>query len=256
MPCRFQYHVMRSERLSRIIAIALVAGTALLIVWVAAERFSRRGVPHVDIDRSEYPVVGIDLSAHNGKVDFDSIRRSGVDFVFLKASEGVSLQDPRFYSNYVAARRAGLAVGAYHFFRFDCDGRRQAMNLMRVIRSVSIDLPVAIDVEEWSNPAEVPTDIIVARLQAMSDHLEANGHPTMFYTNKNGVGRFLRDNFDDRPLWICSFTDPPLSHRDWLFWQHSHCGRIAGVKGDVDMNTFNGSHRALNQYIDSLRLSR
>jgi len=63
------------------------------------------------------------------------------------------------------------------------------------------------------------------------------------YTNKRGHSRFVREAFAvaERPeVWICSFTDPPLSREPWTIWQHSHIGRLPGVKGAVDLNTFNG----------------
>ncbi len=243
---------MNPQTKAKAIAITIIAATAVLIAGITVERMMRRGIPHVDVDMNEYPVYGLDLSAHNGAVDFDSLRQAGVDFVFLKASEGISFKDPAFFNNYAAARKAGLKIGAYHFFRFDCDGRRQAMNLLQCLRNLAIDLPVAIDVEEWGNPAEASTEIIVARLQAMADHLSANGYTPVFYTNKNGHSRFIRDNFDDSQVWICSFTNPPLPHGRWLFWQHSHRGRVPGVKGKVDLNTFNGSRLRWNTYLDSI----
>lgn len=243
---------MNPQTKAKAIAITIIAATAVMIAGITVGRMMRRGIPHVEIDRRDYPVSGLDLSSHNGKVDFDSLRQAGVDFVFLKASEGISFRDPVFLNNYTAARSAGLKIGAYHFFRFDCDGRRQAANLLQCLDGLAIDLPVAIDVEEWGNPAEVSTETIVARLQAMADHLSANGHTPVFYTNRNGHIRFIRDNFDDSQIWICSFTDPPLPHGRWLFWQHSHRGRIPGVKGNVDLNTFNGSRERWNTFLDSI----
>ena len=67
--------------------------------------------------------------------------------------------------------------------------------------------------------------------------------PLIVYTNKQGHSRFVREAFAvaERPeVWICSFTDPPLSREPWTIWQHSHIGRLPGVKGAVDLNTFNG----------------
>lgn len=72
---------------------------------------------------SRYEVRGIDISAHNGPIDFERIRNEGIDFVFMKASEGSGFKDVAFFDNYRNARKAGLKVGAYHFFRFDEIGR-------------------------------------------------------------------------------------------------------------------------------------
>ncbi len=210
---------------------------------IAAWRMLRTRQPHVEIDRLAYPVAGVDLSAHNGIVDFDSLAAAGISFAYLKASEGISFRDPSFALNYAKGRRAGLALGAYHFFRFDCDGHRQAINLLSAISNCSLDLPVGIDVEEWGNPAEYPTEIVRERLRTMIALLQASGQRVIVYTNKQGHSRFVREAFAvaERPeVWICSFTDPPLSREPWMIWQHSHIGRLPGVKGAVDLNIFNG----------------
>lgn len=234
-----------TNRSARNTAIAIVAVTGLLVAVIAACRALRTSERHVDPDRSRYPVAGIDLSAHNGLPDFDSVAAAGISFVYLKASEGEDFLDQAFVRNYICARDAGLAVGAYHFFRFDCDGHRQALNLLRAIEGCRLDMPVAIDIEESGNPASFATDFIISRLEAMVATLRENGTDVMIYTNKNGYGRFYRSIFagtPDKPgLWICSFTDPPIPRSQWVMWQHSHISRVPGIEGKVDMNTFNGT---------------
>lgn len=234
-----------NARTARLTATAIVAATAISVIWLAAGRALRPREPHVDVDRSRYPVAGIDLSAHNGIPDFDSIAAAGISFVFLKASEGTDFRDPLFVRNYAAAKRVGIPVGAYHFFRFDCDGRRQAANLLKATDGCLLELPLAIDVEESGNPGAIATETVVNRLETMIAHLRAAGRKVIIYTNKNGDARFVRHNFDgdspyDPELWICSFTDPPLTRRPWTLWQHSHCSSLPGIKGPVDFNTFNG----------------
>lgn len=224
----------------RTAAIALISATAIAILAVMAVRVFSPAVASVDVDPARFPVRGIDISAHNGSVDFDSVARAGISFVYIKASEGASWRDSRFNDNYERARRAGLAVGLYHFFRFDIEGWRQSVNFLLALRGRPLDLPVAIDVEEWGNPGEFTTEIIIDNLRSMVELLRQGGREPIIYTNKNGYYRFIRGHFDDVALWICSFTDPPLAERDrWTLWQHSHLGRVPGIRGDVDLNTFN-----------------
>ena len=249
---------MISARTSRILAIAIISITALMITGVAASRLLRPRHPHLEIDINRYPIRGIDISSHNGIPDFDSISAAGIDFVYLKASEGIGFRDPVFIRNYAAAKRVGIPVGAYHFFRFDCDGRAQAINLLRAITGCALDLPVAIDVEESGNPASAATELISARLAAMVTHIQSTGRRVIIYTNKNGDARFIRGHFDDTDrgdpeLWICSFTDPPLNRRQWTLWQHSHRTRLPGIKGYVDRNTFNGSRKQWEEWLNRNR---
>lgn len=232
-----------TDRRARIFAICLVTFAALAVTGLGAWRVMRGAGSSVEPDRRLYPIVGADLSAHNGRPDFDSLA-TVLDFVYLKASEGNRFRDREFSRSYSETRRTGIPAGAYHFFRFDRDGRSQADNFMSVLAENPCELPPAIDIEEYGNPAQVPTDLIIERLQTMVALMRAAGYEPIVYTNKKGHTRFFRSVFgsDELPgLWICSFTNPPLARTDWLFWQHSHSGSIPGVRGAVDLNTFNGT---------------
>lgn len=206
--------------------------------------------PRADVDFSRYPVRGIDVSAHNGDIDFDKVRKAGISFVWIKASEGETLRDSRFEKNHAAASAAGLRTGAYHFFRFDCDGVMQAMNLCQALGDIRPDMGVAIDVELQNNAEGVPDQTVIANLESMTDYLAMRGLPVTFYSNKEGYTRFLKDRFAEYPLWICSFTDwEPLEEGEpWTFWQYSHAGHVDGIDGNVDEDVFNGTAGALAAY--------
>lgn len=225
------------------IAVGLVAVTAVAIAAVVGRRAFGGREAHVELDRSVYPVRGIDVSAHNGPVDFARVARSGIDFVYIKVTEGATWRDALFEQNYAAATESGLKVGAYHFFRFDVPGWRQSVNVLGAVGLRRLDLPIAIDVEEWGNPGEFTTDEIVANLRSLVELLRRNGREPVIYTNKNGYYRFVRGRFDDVGLWICSFTTPPIAEQKrWTIWQHSHLGRVDGIDGAVDLCTFNTPH--------------
>lgn len=236
-----------TDRLAKRIATTIVAATAALVAALCMWRVLAPSEPHVEVDRARYPVRGIDISRHNGTVDFDSVAAAGIEFVYIKASEGTSHRDRAYPRNRREAACAGLPVGAYHFFRFECDGRRQAVNFLAAIGDSHPELPLAIDIEEWGNPAEVATDVVVERLRTMRALLENAGYRTVVYTNKNGYHRFVEA--DDAELWICSFTDPPLPHGRWRLWQHSHRAHVPGIDGDVDLNTFNGSRAEFHRWL-------
>ncbi len=225
---------------ARTAAIAIIALTTVAITAVMLPRVLGRGEHNVEIDRGRYPVRGIDISAHNGEVDFDRVAAQGIDFAIIKASEGATWRDTAFERNYSGATDAGLRVGAYHFFRFDVEGWRQSVNILRALGNRHLDLPVAIDVEEYANPPDVTTDNIIENLRSMIELLRQNGREPIIYTNKNGYYRFVRGHFDDVGLWICSFTTPAIADTTrWTLWQHSHVAHIDGVRGPVDLSTFN-----------------
>ena len=221
-------------RIRHILAIIVTLCAAGALYW---HIFVRPRSHHFDVDRTEYPVKGIDLSAHNGVVDFDSVAADSVEFVYLKATEGIDFCDSRFDANFRAARDAGLKVGAYHYFRFNTDGARQAEHFMATIGDRDPDLPLAIDVEIYGNAASHDDAAVVNELAAMIEMLEHHGWRVMIYTNKNGYRRFVEDKFTTVDLWICSLSGVPDEGLPWNYWQHSHRGRVRGINGDVDLNT-------------------
>lgn len=226
----------------------------MLTVIAVAEitRYLQSDVPQANPTMAEYPVRGIDLSAHNGYVDFEAVRDAGYGFVLLKATEGTDFADRMFLHNYRNAKAAGLAVGAYHFFRFDTGGTMQALNLMAALRGRSLDLPVVIDVEEWSNPGTISTDSICSRLNHMLYHLHRRGYKTMLYTNKHGHRRFVEGRMTHLPLWLCSFSSPEGIDAPGgpVLWQYTHQGEVPGVKGNVDLNVFCGDSLSWIQWLE------
>ncbi|MDE5841045.1 MAG: hypothetical protein K2H49_09010 [Muribaculaceae bacterium] len=224
----------------------LLAGALLLWAAYAAWIHFRTSPPY--IDKEKYPISGIDISAHNGKVDLQKAAAGGVDFVWMKATEGVTFQDRNFAVNHKEAGEAGLARGAYHFFRFDKDGVEQAINLLETIGDRGLELGVAIDVESSGNPTEIDVDTVKDRISAMVDYLNLRGIAPTLYCNKKDYYQYLADSFPGNSLWICSFSDDPIS-ADWTFWQYSHKGNAKGIKGNVDLNVFSGTEEEWQQFI-------
>lgn len=228
-----------------LLAALLLSGGAFAGLYLYGRYFGEAPEPSED----RYPVRGVDLSAHNGVVDFAALTEQGVDFAYLKATEGTDFTDRCFLDNTRLAKAKGIPCGAYHFFRFDTDGELQALNFHDALRGRAFELPPAIDIEEWGNPDGHATAKIVERLRKMLQTLERLGHRPILYTNKDGYYRFVRGNFDSYPLWICSFTDPPLesARTSWTFWQYSHRGRLDGVEGHVDLDVFSGTEEAFRE---------
>jgi len=233
-----------SERTLTIDFIFLAVLMIFAAAWAWNEFISKP--PYVDPER--YPIRGIDISAHNGIVNFNRVAEDGMRFVFIKASEGENFRDENFASNFNSATEAGLKVGVYHFFRFDVDGISQGVNLLRTLDNRKPELGIVIDVEETGNPSGIHPDTIQERLSSMVDILTLKGYRVMFYTNKKGYYDYLKKNFQGYPLWICSFSSTPIN-TNWTFWQYNHRGRVKGVNGNVDLNTFCGSQ---SEWVDFL----
>ena len=221
---------------------------AALLTWAAYAAWINFRTTPPYVDRDMYPIGGIDISAHNGKINFHEVSRDGVDFVWIKASEGASFRDKRFAYNHQAAGEAGLKRGAYHFFRFDKDGVEQALNLLEAVGDRGLELGVAIDVETSGNPDNIDDELIKQRIVDMVDYLNLRGLAPTLYCNKTDYYRFMVDSFPGNSLWICSFSSDPIS-APWNFWQYNHKGSVKGVNGAVDLNVFGGRKSEWTDFI-------
>ncbi|MBQ9586229.1 MAG: hypothetical protein IJR20_09570 [Muribaculaceae bacterium] len=240
----------------------VLAGLAVLLVAAGAVLYwaykNRVDIQHwwrgeIVIDRNKYPIVGIDVSAHNGDIDFNKVRADGYTFVFIKASEGEDYQDSKFLKNYEKARRAGLKVGAYHFFRKKTDGLNQAKNFLEMVGWCKLDLPLVVDVEDWSNDDQIKDERTQKHLDAMLDNLKSRGYKVMIYTNGNGYKKYIKNGQININLWLCSFKQPDKLRRiPHQMQQYSHWGRVRGIWGDVDLNVFNGSEQQWLKWLEDL----
>lgn len=216
----------------------LLAGAVLAWTVYASWIYFKTTPPYVD--RSLYPVMGIDVSSHNGILDYHALKADSVEFVWIKASEGVSFKDKNFYINYNEAGKVGMKRGAYHFFRFDKDGVEQALNLLDVIGDRNLEMGVAVDVESSGNPEGIEDALVKDRLATMVEYLNLRGLAPTLYCNKKDYYSYLEDSFPGHSLWICALSEDQIAS-EWTFWQYSHTGTFSGVKGAVDINVFGGS---------------
>lgn len=223
---------------------------AALLVWAVYASWMNFRTQPPYVDRERYPVMGIDLSAHNGNTNLLEAAADGVEFAWIKATEGVTFRDRKFSENHDRAGLAGLKRGAYHFFRFDRDGVEQALNLLEAIGNRRLEMGIAIDVESSGNPEGIPTDTIKERLAAMVDYLNLCGLAPTLYCNKKDYYEYLADSFPGNSLWICSFSETPHDS-GWTFWQFNHKGNVKGIKGDVDLNVFGGSRKDWSHFLNT-----
>ncbi len=238
-----------SRRRDILVGVAFLV-VAVCVAWAGVEtwRWWRYTPPYVD--RELFPIQGIDVSGHNGMMNLGAaLKEDAISFVIIKASEGVTFRDKNFRLNYDKALKAGMATGAYHYFRFDCAGTAQARNLIGAIGDRDLPLGIFIDVEDHGNAKGVPEHKIAERLTAMIEYLNLLGHRVTLYTNMDGYWKYVEPYVPGSDLWLASFksTPPPLPNL-W-FWQYSHSGRVHGVRGAVDLDAFAGTRAELDSFI-------
>ncbi len=232
----------KAQRRRRWIIAATSAAVCLLLIAGGLVYVSRRlHRPNIVVLKREYPISGIDISSHNGVIDFHRVAADSITFVYIKASEGADFRDRRFSANCDSAINAGLKVGAYHFFRKNGNGSLQAANFLDAIAGKMLDLPLVVDVEDWGNEDAESETVVRNNLQEMITTLENHGCRVMIYTNKDGYRSYIRDQFSHLDLWLCTFKHPrKVNGFDWTLLQYSHWGNVNGITGEVDLNVFNG----------------
>lgn len=195
-------------------------------------------------------VQGVDVSHHQGAIDWRTLAADDIAFAYIKATEGADHVDARFAFNWREAAEAGLYRGAYHFFTLCRSGANQAQNFIAVVPRDAGALPAAVDLEHIGPCRQGPTMTdVVTEARIFMDALEAHyGVRPIIYTTREFHDAYLSDVTGER-FWIRSLGVPPrFRERDWIIWQHHNRGHKRGVSGPIDLNAFRGDLAALAQF--------
>ncbi len=225
----------------------------LLLSLLLASCSSYRNIRHNYISFSKHPVQGLDVSRHQGEIDWAKVSISKFTFVFIKATEGGDLVDKKFAYNFNQAQQHGLIVGAYHFFSFKRTGKEQAKNFISTVPNIPGMLPPVIDLEYMGRSNEKDSKENLHReLDIYIDEIEkAYNVKPIIYTNYRFYRRYLEGHYIEYAIWICDYYKLPQlpDGRPWLFWQYSDRGKVAGIRGFVDFNVFNGEKEELMNFV-------
>lgn len=197
-----------------------------------------------------YPVRGIDVSHHQGVIDWQKVAGAGVAFAYMKATEGGDFSDRRFAQNWREAGMTGLRRGAYHFFTFCRPGVDQAAHFIRTVPADPDMLPPAVDLEFGGNCSKNAGRLDVDKeLPAFLDIVEAHyGRKALLYATPEFYDAHMAGKPIKNPLWLRSILfEPDYNEQPWTLWQYHNRGRVAGIKGPVDRNVFAGSRQEFNR---------
>jgi lysozyme len=253
-PVRRRKRRSRRGRISPLWVVIPLAVIAVCIIWplFLRNRSSERG-PEVPDGNWRF---GIDISHNNrGPILWDSLAvmvdRSGrlvkdleaakevrpVDFVFIKATEGLSMKDKDFKENWKSAGKSGIQRGAYHFFRSGRDPEVQAENFCRTVGKLGAgDLPPVLDVETMHRgcTAEMLNERVLVWLKTVG---ERYGRKPIVYAPESYVEKILSPEITEHyPLWIAHYKVDSLESEGWRYWQFTDRAIVRGVPEPVDLS--------------------
>ncbi|MBQ1306695.1 MAG: hypothetical protein IIY56_00925 [Erysipelotrichaceae bacterium] len=193
-------------------------------------------------------IIGVDVSSYQADIDMDRLKQQDIRFIYIKATEGSGMQDPRFQENWENAGKAGLLSGAYHFFSYDSPGKTQAENFINAVGAdIRGRLLPAVDVEYYGDKEENPPEKedVVRELNIFLKTVEeAYGVKPLIYTRPDIYEKYLKGEFDGYRKWISSLYTPiNWNYRDdWYIWQYLNRGQLEGYTGGetyIDLNVLN-----------------
>ena len=221
-----------------IIPIVAVVGV-LLLAFLTVFILAKTKVIFINawfVDKNN-STIGVDISSYQADVDMEKLKEQDISFVYIKATEGSSLQDNMFAANWTNAEKSGLPSGAYHFFSFDSPGSTQAENF---INTVGDDLKgrllSVVDVEYYGDKENNPPakEDVIRELTVFMNALEEHyGTKPMIYTGASIYNKYLQDFSGEYKFWITSLYTP-LNwnyNDDWYIWQYLNHGVLEGYSG-------------------------
>ena len=205
---------------------------------------------------ARFAVHGIDVSRYQGEVDWsdmenftDGKNTVKITFAFIKATEGRSVRDPLFESNWDKIAATNIIRGAYHFYVPSRSAVEQADNFISTVTLAPGDLPPALDLEK--SPGKQTRATLRANVKVWLEKVEAHyGVKPIIYTYLDFYEKYLAgdEELESYPVWIARYKHKHDFGKPWIFWQHSEKGRIPGITPTVDFNVFNGTLDELKSF--------
>lgn len=229
----------------------------LMVVYyffVGTNSFNWRSAYQKPIFPEGYDIRGIDVSHYQEEINWELVRNASLNndpirFVIIKATEGETIFDEYFNQNFFLSKKNDFIRGAYHFFVPGVSPKKQANFFIRQVHLEPGDLPPVLDVE---TEGKISKSQLQRDVKIWLDMVEKHyGVKPILYTGYKFKVKYLNDEmFNDYPYWIAHYNVDKIKYKgSWNFWQHTDCGSVNGIKGNVDCNIFNGSLHDLEKLL-------
>lgn len=189
--------------------------------------------------------MGIDVSAHQGKINWAKVRESGVDFAIIRCgfrgqTEGKIYEDKYFTTNIKGAIANGVKVGIYFYSTAinETEALEEAAWVVKKIALYNITYPVVYDFEDFGRHRCVDVNGEKATKNALTflDYVRSSGYEPMMYANKNDItNKMSRGSFSCK-FWLAHYTEKTDYKGSFNMWQYTSKGSVPGISGNVDMD--------------------
>lgn len=193
--------------------------------------------------KTEDTLLGIDVSNHQGDIDWETVKNSGVEFVFIRIGYGHNreakiMEDEKFRQNLEGAKNVGLKVGLY-FYSYATEiweAEEQANWIVKTLNGEKIDLPIVFDYETWKSFPTYNINIVDLNKVAKRflDILHDNGYEGMNYSSKYYLNTIW--DISEYPTWLAHYVSKTNYDKDFKVWQFSNTGEVPGINGFVDLD--------------------
>ena len=190
--------------------------------------------------------VGVDVSDHQGQIDWNTVAQSGVSFALVRVgnrgtTEGGLFEDSRYRQNIQGAQEAGLIVGAYFFSQATTpqEAEEEAQFVKELLSGIELSGPVAFDLEVTprSRVEGLTQAQATACARAFCQEVASLGTGPLIYGNSNDLELFEQELLDDYPLWYAQYqTRQPSCTLPFIMWQYTESGQVPGISTPTDLN--------------------
>ena len=184
---------------------------------------------------------GIDVSKHQGVIDWKKVKNDGVEFAIIRIGYGGStpVKDERFEENYKNAKANGLKVGTYlySYANSESDVKSETDAILKWLNGKSFELPFYLDVEDSKTQGDLSVSELTNYVYNICEKIENAGYWTGIYASKNWLETKLNMNKLNRfTVWLAQWTNNPTYKGSYAMWQYTSNGTVDGIGGRVDMN--------------------
>lgn len=190
--------------------------------------------------RNEPLMKGIDVSVHNGSIDWQKAKNAGIQFAILRAGYGreLSQKDARFEENYKNAKAVSIPIGAYwySYAMTEDEARLEADVFLSVIKGKQFEMPVYFDLEE-KKQFDLGKEKVSAIMRAFLEKVEKARYFVGLYGSASSLTTHTADDIKARyTIWLAHWAEQTNYSGNYGIWQYSSEGKVNGISGNVDMD--------------------